>query len=361
MRLLRPGFNRAVTTLTGQYANKDGASRVSTMRDVAAVANVSIKTVSRVVNDEPGVSAEVATRVQEAIRLLGYQHNTTASNLRRSSQRTRTLGLLLDDVANPFMAALHRAIEEIAHQHDTLVFAVSSDQEADREDHLIQAMAERRVDGLIVVPNGASAAAIQQFQRLHRPVICVDRPAIVPDVDNILADNRDGARTAVQHLAAHGHRRIAYLGDRETIWTAAERHLGYVEALALNGLTLDPTLVRPNLASVVAAEQAALELLDAPQPPTALFTSQNLVTLGAVRALQRRDAQQRVAIIGFDDLLVAELITPPLSVIAQNPTAMGQAAAERLFARLDNNTLPAQQLIIPTRLLARGSGELPPA
>lgn len=349
-----------MTTLTQPAANKDTAERASTMRDVAALANVSIKTVSRVVNQEPGVSAEVMVRVQEAIRLLGYQHNTTASNLRRNSQRTLTIGLLLDDVANPFMSTLHRAIEEVAHHHDTLVFAVSSDQEAAREDRLIRAMAARRVDGLIIVPNSAGAAGLQQFQRLHRPAICVDRPAVIPNVDNVLADNREGARKAVQHLAAHGHRRIAFLGDRETIWTAAERYLGYVEALALAGLTLDRQLLRLNLTSVAAAEQATLELLDAAAPPTALFTAQNLLTLGAVRALQRRGLQQRVALLGFDDLMVAELLSPPISVMAQDPAAMGKAAAEQLFARLADSTLPPRQIVIPTRLLARGSGELPP-
>lgn len=330
------------------------------MRDVAAVANVSIKTVSRVVNQEPGVSAEMAARVHDAIRLLGYQHNTTASSLRRNDQRTLTIGLLLDDVANPFMSALHRAIEEVAHRHNTLVFAVSSDQEAAREDQLIRAMATRRVDGLIIVPNSAGAAGLQQFQRLRRPAICVDRPAVIPNVDNVLADNRAGARAAVRHLATHGHRRIAFLGDRELIWTAAERHLGYVEALALEGLTLERRLVRHNLTSIAAAEQATLALLDSEAPPTALFTGQNLITAGALRGLQQRGLQQRVALVGFDDFLLADLLAPPISVVAQNPAAMGKAAAERLFARLDDATLPPRQIVIPTQLLARGSGEIPP-
>jgi len=333
--------------------------RVSTMRDVAAIAGVSIKTVSRIINQEPGVSTELAARVQDAIRLLGYQQNTTASSLRRSNQRTLTIGLLLDDVANPFSSTLHRAIEKVAHDHDTLVFAVSSDQEVSREDQLIRAMAARRVDGLIIVPNSTGAAGLQQFQRLHRPAVCIDRPAVIPNIDSVLADNRTGTRTAIQHLAAHGHRRIAFLGDRETIWTAAERYLGYIEALALEGLTLDRQLVRQNLSSSAMAEQATLDLLDSEAPPTALFTGQNLITFGAVCALQQRGLQQRVALVGFDDFLLADLLSPPISVIAQNPTLLGQTAAELLFARLNDNTLPPRQIVIPTHLLARGSGEIP--
>jgi len=263
-------------------------------------------------------------------------------------------------VGNPFSSALHRAIEEVAHVHQTLVFAVSSDQEAMREDQLIRAMAARRVDGMIIVPNSASAAGLQQFRRLRRPTVCVDRPAVIPNVDNVLADNRGGARTAIPHLAAHGHRRIAFLGDRETIWTATERHLGYIEALALEGITLDRQLVQQNLGSIEAAEQATINLLNAESPPTALFTGQNLITVGALRALQQRGLQQRVALVGFDDFLLADLLAPPISVIAQNPTSMGQTAADLLFARLEDNTLPPRQIVIATQLLARGSGEIPP-
>jgi LacI family transcriptional regulator len=266
---------------------------------------------------------------------------------------------MLDDVANPFMSALHRAIEEVAHRHDTLVFAVSSDQDAAREDELIHALATRRVDGLIVVPISAGATGLQQFQRLRRPVICVDRPAVIPNVDNVLADNRIGARTAVHHLATHGHRRIAFLGDRDTIWTAVERHLGYVEALALEGLTLDTRLVRQGLTSIAAAEQATLDLLDTHAPPSALFTGQNLITVGALRALQQRGLQQRVALVGFDDFMLADLLAPPVSVIAQNPAEMGRAAAEQLFARLVDSAMPPRQIVVATQLLARGSGEIP--
>jgi LacI family transcriptional regulator len=329
------------------------------MRDVAAVARVSIKTVSRVVNEEPGVSTELSARVHNAIRMLGYQHNTTASNLRRNDQRTLTIGLLLDDVANPFSSALHRAIEDIAHQHNTLVFAVSSDQEDAREDQLIRAMATRRVDGLIIVPNSSSAAGLQQFRRLPRPAVCVDRPAAIPNVDCVLVDNREGARTAIHHLAAYGHQRIAFLGDRETIWTTTNRYLGYIEALALHGLTLDRRLVRQNLHSIAAAEEATLTLLDSEEPPSALFTGQNLITIGALRALQQRGLQHRVALIGFDDFLLADLLSPPISVIAQNPAEMGRTAAELLFARLEDNTLPPRQIMIATKLIIRGSGEIP--
>lgn len=335
--------------------------RPPTMKEVAALANVSIKTVSRVINEEPGVSPELSERVLQAIRQLGYHHNTTASNLRRADQRTATIGLLLDDVANPFSSALHRAIEDVANQHDTLVFTGSSDFEADREERMALTLMSRRVDGLIVMPVSQSHIGLQQFKQLDRPIVFVDRPANLYDADSVLADNRVGASVAVRHMAAYGHRRIAFLGDLHTLWTAAERHLGYIEGLALTGLQLDPALVRHDLHSINLAEQATMELFTAPNPPSALFAGQNLITIGVIRALQRLGLQQQVALVGFDDFPLADLLMPRVSVVAQDPALLGKTAAERLFARLDGERSPGERIVIPTQLLIRGSGEITPS
>jgi LacI family transcriptional regulator, galactose operon repressor len=345
--------------MTTLAETNDMTRRPATMKEVAALAGVSIKTVSRVVNQEPGVSPKLAERVNNAVRLLDYQHNTTASNLRRADQRTATIGLLLDDVANPFSSALHRAIEDVAHQHDTLVFAGSSDDDANREEKIALTLASRRVDGLIVVPTSQSRSGLLHIQRLDRPIVFVDRPAIFQDADSVTVDNRAGARAAICHMAAYGHRRIAFLGDLSGLWTAAERYLGYVEGLATAGLQLDHRLIRQNLRSIAAAEQATLDLLTEQQPPTALFTGQNLITIGAIHALQRRGLQHRVAVVGFDDFLLADLLEPRVSVIAQEPATLGRTAAELLFARLAGDRTPAQHIIVPTQLIARGSGELP--
>ncbi len=337
----------------------DMARRPATMKEVAALAGVSIKTVSRVINQEPGVSPELAERVNNAVRLLDYRHNTTASNLRRADQRTATIGLLLDDVANPFSSALHRAIEDVARQHDTLVFAGSSDDDASREEKMALTLASRRVDGLIVVPTSQSRSGLLHIKRLERPIVFVDRPAIFHDADSVTVDNRAGACTAICHMAAYGHRRIAFLGDLGTLWTAAERYLGYVEGLATAGLQLDQRLVHQNLRSIAAAEQATLGLLAEQQPPTALFTGQNLITIGAIHALQSRGLQHRIAVVGFDDFLLADLLDPRVSVIAQQPATLGRVAAELLFARLDGDRASAHHIVVPTQLIPRGSGEIP--
>jgi LacI family transcriptional regulator len=344
--------------MTTLVQESEAARRPATMKEVAQLAGVSIKTVSRVINQEPGVSSELIERVQHAIRLLGYQHNTTASNLRRAGQRTATIGLLLDDVSNPFSSALHRAIEDVARLHDTLVFALSSDYDPIREEKMALTLASRRIDGLIAVPTNQSQSGLVHIQQLERPIVFVDRPGIFRDSDSVLTDNRSGSSGAIQHLAQAGHQRIAFLGDLESIWTANERYLGYVEGLAVSGLQLYPQLVRRNLHSLEDAERAAYELLQQHPAPTAFFTGQNLVTIGAIRALQDRGLQHQVALVGFDDFVLADLLAPKVTVIAQDTAALGRIAAERLFARLDGALSAAQQIVVPTQLIPRGSGEI---
>ncbi len=334
------------------------SAKAPTMHDVAALAGVSLKTVSRVVNQTPNVAPELVTRVLDAIRLLDYRPNLTASSLRRADRKTSAIGLLLEDVANPFSSALHRAVEDVARQRGTLVFAGSSDEDADRERELLLALVARRVDGLIAVPVGGDDGLLRE-QRLGRPMVFVDRLVASGDADTVTVDNRAGAQQAVRHLAAHGHRRIAFLGDLRSIWTAAERHLGYLEGLAAASIQLDPRLVRHDIHGIDAAEHATLELLATAEAPTALFTGQNLITIGAIRALQRLELQHRVALIGFDDILLGDLLDPRVSVIAQDPGVLGRTAADLLFARLDADRGPPRRVVVPTQLVPRGSGELP--
>jgi LacI family transcriptional regulator len=336
------------------------ARRAPTIGDVATLARVSMKTVSRVINRQPTVSPEIVARVEDAIRLLDYHPNVAAISLRRSDHKTSTIGLLLEDVANPFSSTLHRAVEDTAKRHGMLVFAGSSDEDPDREREVLGAFARHRVDGLIVMPAGRHhEGPLVEQRQLGKPVVLVDRLVEHLDTDSVTADNRQGAREAVRHLAAHGHRRIAFLGDSRFIWTARERHAGYREGLSMEGIRYDPDLVRQDFPTIELAEGAALDLLASAHPPTALFTAQNLITLGAVRALRQRELQHRVALIGFDELTLADLLDPATSAIAQDPHTLGRIAAELLFARLAGDRSPSSHVVVPTRLVARGSGEIP--
>jgi LacI family transcriptional regulator len=330
------------------------------MVDVAALAGVGLKTVSRVVNSEPGVSAELAAKVRWAIDQLNYRRDANAATLRRLGRKTQTIGLVLEDVANPFSSALHRAVENAARERGVLVFAGSCDEEPDRERELIGSFRERRVDGIIVVPASHDHAYLYEERRAGTALVFVDRPASHLDADSVVSDNVGGAKQAVRHLVDHGHRRIGFLGDLLSISTARERLSGYTQVLESAGLLVDENLIRTELRNPEAAACAIDALLALPEPPTAFFTAQNLLTIGGVRALRRVGREHEIALIGFDDVSLADVLEPPVSVVAQDPQALGRLAAEQLFRRLDGDTTPAVHLVIPVALIERGSGEIPP-
>src|SRR4051812_10050880 len=341
--------------------NHRPAGRRPTMREVAAVAGVSLSTVSRAINGDPKVAPDLAEKVDAAVAMLGYRCDVTATTLRRADRLSASIGLVFDDVANPFHAMLQRGIENVARERGVLAFAGSSDEDAERERDLVQAFLSRRVDGLIVVPASADHGYLARDRDAGVAVVFVDRLPGFIDADVVLSDHAGGARTATAHLLAAGHRRIGYLGDRRRIHSAVERLRGHTEALATAGIAYDPALVRMELEDSAMAAAAAHELLAGDEPPTALFAAQNLITIGAIQALRARAAQHEVALVGFDDITLADAIDPGLTVVAQDPASLGRAAAEVLFARLDGEDGPSRTVLLPTTLIPRGSGEIRPA
>ena len=215
----------------------------ATMRDVAALAGVSLKTVSRVVNDEAGVSQDVRERVAAAVRRLDYRPNLAASNLRRTGARTGLVGALVQDLSNSFSASLLRALEDSARLRGTAVLAASLDEESDREEELVHDLVTRRVDGLVLMPASERQDYLVAELRTGTPAVFVDREPRGVDADSVVVDNRAGAALATEHLLAHGHRRIAALVDMESIRTASLRHAGFTDAYAARGLRPDPRLV----------------------------------------------------------------------------------------------------------------------
>ena len=335
-----------------------GAGRGVTMRDVAERAGVGLATVSRVVNGGASVAPELADKVREAARDLGYRHDATASSLRRADRRTDTVALVLEDVANPFSSALQRAITDAASERGVLVLSGSSDENPVRERDLVETFTARRADGLIVVPTGRADDALRAAQSFGTPLVAVDRMVDLAGVDTVTVDNREGTAAAAERLRAAGHRRVAYFGDQPTIWTAGERLAGFFDVFPQTPAG-PATPVCRGLTSVEQAEQAAREALAAPEPPTAFVSGQNLITIGIRRALQEAGLEHRIALVGFDDFPLADLLTPGVSVIAQDPAQLGREAASLLFARLDGYEGPARHTVVPTRYLARGSGEIP--
>ncbi|WP_033219476.1 LacI family DNA-binding transcriptional regulator [Kitasatospora phosalacinea] len=325
-----------------------------TMKDVAAAAGVGLKTVSRVVNGESGVTPEMAARVRAAIEALGFRRNDSARLLRTG--RTASVALLLEDISDPFSSALSRAVEQVAATEGCLLFTGSSGEQPHREQELALAFCARRVDGLIVVPAGDDHGYLLPEVESGTPVVFLDRPGSI-DADAVLSDNAGGAKAGTAHLIAHGHRRIGFIGDLPSIHTAAERARGYREAMAEAGLPVDERWIDCGPTDRARVAAAVHRLTTGPDAVTALFTANNRVTLAALHHLP---AARRPALVGFDDLELADLLTPALTVVAQDPVALGALAARRLFDRLAGESAPPARLELPTLLIPRGSGETPP-
>jgi LacI family transcriptional regulator len=336
------------------------AARRPTMREVAAVAGVSLSTVSRVVNGGEGVRDDLAVKVRDAVELLGYRHNLTASTLRRADGQSASIGLIFEDVSNPFFGAVHRGVEDVARTRGVLPLVGSSDEQPERERELAEAFGARGIDGLIVASAVRDSSYLLRERAAGVALVFVDRPPRFLDADSVVTDNAGGARVAVEHLLEAGHRRIGFLGDRPDLFTAAERLRGYRETLAQHGVAEDLDVVRHPHFRGVGAYETTTELLRGNEPPTALFTSQNLITIAAVRALHDLGMQHDVALVGFDDVVLADAVDPRLTVVAQDPLGLGRRAAELLFERLDGFDGPSRRVELPTRLIVRGSGELPP-
>jgi LacI family transcriptional regulator len=325
------------------------------MVDVARVAEVSLKTVSRVINSEAGVSPSTVERVHAAAAELHYARNDLAASLRQG-KRSNTLGLVIEDVANPFYSAIAKAVEDVARVRGCLLITASAGEDPERERELVGALVRRRVDAVLIVPAGRDHRYLEASGLAGRAVF-LDRPPVRRRADTVLVDNAAGARRAVEHLLAAGHRRVAFVGDDDRLFTARERLKGYRAALAEAGLTVAPELVAVANSTLEAAAAAVRRVLELPRSrrPTAVVTGNNRCTVGALHALNgRRDA---VALVGFDDFELADLIG--VTVIRTDPAQIGRLGAELAFSRMDGDTRRPQRVVLGAELICRGSGEIP--
>lgn len=318
-----------------------------------------MKTVSRVINGEPNVSEATSSRVLNAARQLDYRPDPYAGNLKRTDRKTSTIGLVVGSVANPFSAALNRGVEDVAAEHGIAVFTSSLDDDATREERIVSEMLRRRVDALVLTTVRHDQSHLVREQERGTVLVFVDRLPAGIVADAVVTDNFDATVKAVDHLVAHGHRRIAYLGDLSRLWTAEERHRGFISATAAAGLPAP--MVVENLHTEADAEAATRALLQSPHDrPTALFTAQNLVTVGAIRALRELELQHSIALVGFDDIPLADLLEPGITVLAQDPYQIGRTAAELALSRLAGNRPDTRTVVVPSQLVLRGSGEIRP-
>ncbi|MEV0581705.1 LacI family DNA-binding transcriptional regulator [Nonomuraea sp. NPDC050310] len=330
--------------------------RRPTMKDVAEAAGVALKTVSRVVNGETTVAPDTLERVQEAIRRLGYRRNEGARELRQG--RTQAIGLVVRDIADPFFAAIGRAVEHRAEEDELVVMIGSSHDDPARERQVALGFTARRPNGLILAPIAKRQDYLLPDIAEGLAICAVDRPAQGIACDAVLSDNAAGIRLAVEHLLHHGHRRIGYLGDDPAVFTARERVAGFRATMAGHDVPVNEHEVRLGSPGPDFVAAALRTMFDPSDPVTALVTGNNRITAEVLKHLAGRPEQP--AVVAFDDLELAELLRPGLTVIAQDPVAIGDAAMDLLAKRLADPTREPRELRIPVRLIPRGSGEAPP-
>ncbi|MDW8325162.1 MAG: LacI family DNA-binding transcriptional regulator [Anaerolineales bacterium] len=328
---------------------------MATVKDVARHANVSIATVSRIINNQGTVSPEIRERVLAAIQALDYRPSRVARRLRTNS--TFVIGLVISDIQNSFYTSLTRGVEDVASANGYSLLLCNTDEDPQRERKYLEVMHEENVAGIIL----ASATEGGHDTRLIQasiPVVALDRVLTDVSVDTVLVDNIAGARQAVEHLISRGHRRIgAILGERP-ITSSIERLEGYVQALSHAGLPVDPNLIRrADLRQADDSTRCALELLNLPERPTALFTGNSLITLGTLRAIQAAGLHipRDIALVAFDDIPWGELLNPPLTAIRQPTYQLGKTAAEMLLARIAEPDRPVTQVRLPVEFIVRAS------
>ncbi|WP_084960363.1 LacI family DNA-binding transcriptional regulator [Thermoactinospora rubra] len=322
--------------------------RKPTMADVARHAGVSLKTVSRVVNQEPHVSAAVRQKVQASIAALGFRRNEAAARLARGAAML-TIGLVIENISNEFYSRLAKAVESAAAEHDALVVFGSYEERPDRERMLVESMYARGVDSLIIVPSAGDHSWLAGGPR----TVFLDRvPAGLEEADVVLLDDLTGGRMATEHLLARGHRRIALVSDDVRLSSVHDRATGYRQAL---GGRVDESLVVHGVFDPWLVAQEVARLLDGEDPPTAFFATNNRAAIGILHALRERP--ERPAFVGFDDFALAEVFNPGVTVVRYDTARLARTAVDLLLAPPGR----PRRVRVPVELVARGSGEIAPA
>ncbi len=328
--------------------------RRPSIKDIARLARVSHPTVSRALQNSPLVNAETAAKIRRIANEAGYRASAVARGL--VTRRTQTIGLVVTTVADPFAGEVTCGVEQTASDHGYAVFLANSNADPEQERDVVQALAERRVDGIIVTSSRVGALYLPLLKELNVPIVLVNDQYPGSFVHSVMIANREGSRAAADHLIGLGHRRIAYVGDRSGYQSEAERFAGYKEALAAAGIPFVDELAVEGDGRTEGAIEAMNRLLALDRPPTAVCCYNDMTALGAMRAIHALGLRvpEDVSVTGFDDLFFAAYLQPPLTTVRQPMRRMGQMAMENLFKLMSGEGSVAQ-IEVEADLIVRGS------
>ena len=325
------------------------------IEDVARQAGVSTATVSRVLSGKPYVSAKLRGRVLGAVQDLNYRPSRVARSLR--VQRSSIIGLIISDIQNPFFTSVVRAVEDVAYSREHSVFLCNSDEDAAKETMYIDLMLAEHVAGIIVSPTASDNPVYRQLVEARVPVVAIDRRVETVEMDTVVLDNIAAAYQVVSHLVEQGHTRIGAVLGTPGSSTGEERRVGYLRAMQAHGLPVDPALVRIGMPRVSVGCELTHDLLTMADPPTAIFTGNNLLTIGALQAIRELGLgiPDQVALAAFDDVEWTVFLKPALTVVAQPTYEMGRTAAELLLRRIAAPDSLPQEVMLSPQLIVRDS------
>jgi len=328
---------------------------MATIKDVAKKAGVSVATVSYVINGTRNVAPETAARVRAAMEELSYHPNAVAQSLR--TRTTHVIGAVISDISNPFFATLIRGAEDCARENGYSLLICNTSEKLENELVYLQLLSRKRVDGMIIAPTGKNDGLIKDLIARGMQIVFIDRKVEGVAAPAVLSENEEGAYQATRYLIEQGHRKIGIVLGLPHVSTTTERLHGYERALAEAGIAADPSLIVYGHSQVEGARKASVTLLDRADRPSAVFATNNLMTIGLMMAIHDLDLRcpQDVSVIGFDDFDWAAAFNPPLTTVAQDPYLIGERAVEILFANLNQHNRSTVEVRIPTRFLRRGS------
>ncbi len=325
--------------------------------DVAKRAKVAVSTVSRTISGKGAIGQETQEAVRRAMRELGYQPNRVAQRLRSPANAGGLIGLIIPNIQNPFFADLARGVEDAAYAQGHAVFLCNYDEDPEKQQLYLEILQGESVAGIIIPPLNEEDPEIERLVRAGLPIVCVDRSLKNCSIDKVEVDNRRGAFEAVRHLIDKGHRQIGIITGPMHSSTGRDRLAGYRDAHAAAGISIDDELICYGEFKEDCGRRFASQLLDLRKPPTALFTCSNLTTIGALHVVAERKLRipDQLALIGFDDMLLADVYTPPLTMVSQPSYDVGRCAAELLFKRIQNSKQSPTNILLSPKLIIRKS------